>query len=245
MIDGTGSPQCRPAGPLAAVGILLADRSSCCVVIARSISRSTSRCCYQQAADRARDHRSVDAVRLVGHLYLPLHADRCAAVHATGPAVADAAAWAWLVVKLPCWHHRGLVFEPWIGAIAGSCSSPRGVSADRPRPRHRQCQHDHRPRAARRGALAGSRGGVVDRPADGAHAEAAPHSGARVPRVSATARLRRLGRVDRGGRRAHGVRSSGRSMAGVFDTLREPLERTFTANSGGQRCSDRSASSWA
>ena len=44
----------------------------------------------------ARAHRSVDALRLVGHLHLQIHADRRAAFAPLVPLCEDAAAWAWL-----------------------------------------------------------------------------------------------------------------------------------------------------
>ena len=125
-----------------------------------------------------------DALRLVGHLYLPLHADRRAPVHAAGPAVGGRRrlGLARRQARRAC-ADRLLVFGPMDRRPAHRCRAPRArLSADRPRPRHRQRQHDHRPRAPGRGALAGPARWRRDRPADGAHAEAASHPGARVPR---------------------------------------------------------------
>ena len=179
------------AGPLilfAAVGILLAD--AIIVWIGPRDFAFDFTCCYQQAAARAltirrRSTTGRTPTRSATRRWArssSCRSCRCRRRRRLG----------WLFVKVACsrsWRSGfGRTWPADRRVLVGSWCLP---SRRRPRPRPRQRQHPHAPRAPRRRPLAGPARRRRHRPAHGAHAEAAPLPGARLPRVPAASRLRR------------------------------------------------------
>ena len=130
------------------------------------------------------------------------------------------------------WRRGGLV-GPADGRRIAACSCAAGarLPADRPRPRHRQRQHDHPPRLLAVARWQDARGGVAIGLLS-CSCRSRTSSRCSPTSRSAASRLHRRAADDRGRRRHRPRHLRVDPWLAFIDTLREPLERTFTANIG-------------